>query len=203
MSADTVIGKIEEKAAEEAAAIRKEAEEKARAAADAILAEAKAKAKSIKRGAEEQAERLIAAGKQQSGLEARISYLNEKRRLLAALREEAAARIRSFDDAETAALLTKLVTEIPFAGEVFVRVTERDAALLEKDGLLETWSRMAMEKYGRKAEYKLSAERLSGTGGLILCGAEYDVDLTYDTLTDAVFEAHEKEIADCLFESGS
>ena len=27
--------------------------------------------------------------------------------------------------------------------------------------------------------------------------------LTYDTLIDAIFEAHEKEIADCLFKSGS
>ena len=74
MSAVTVIDKIQEKAAAEAAAIRKNAEEKALAASEAILSEAKAKAKNIKRGAEEQAERLVAAEKQQSGLEARISY---------------------------------------------------------------------------------------------------------------------------------
>lgn len=203
MSAGTVIGKIEEKAAAEAAAIRREAEEKARAAAAAILAEAKAKAKGIIRGAEEQAERLIAAGKQQSGLEARISYLNEKRRLLTELRKETVRRICDFDDAKTAELLTKLATEIPLAGEVLVGVSAKDAALIRKEGLLSSWARTAMEKHGRSVVYQLAGDTISGSGGLILYGAEYDVDLTYDTLLDAVFATHEKEIADCLFESGS
>jgi ATP synthase, subunit E len=203
MSAVTVIDKIQEKAAAEAAAIRKNAEEKALAASEAILSEAKAKAKNIKRGAEEQAERLVAAEKQQSGLEARISYLNEKRRLLIALRRETAEQMCGFDENKTAELLTKLVLEIPLEGEVFVGASAKDAILIREKGLLANWKHVATEKYGRAVEYKLSEEPLSVNGGLVLYGTKYDVDLTYDTLIDAIFEAHEKEIADCLFKSGS
>lgn len=203
MSAGTVIEKIEEKAALEAAAIRKEAEEKARAVGDAILSEAKAKAKNIRRSAEEQAERLISAGKQQSGLDARISHLNEKRRLLAELRRESAERMRGFDDDQTAELLTRLVLEIPLSGEVLVSASAKDAALLKSKGLLGTWKNKAAEKYGVTAEYRLSEEFAAPAGGLVLHTAQFDIDLTYDTLIDTVFETHEKEIADCLFKSGS
>lgn len=203
MSAVTVIDKIQEKAAAEAAAIRKDAEEKALAVGEAILSEARAKAKNVKRSAEEQAERLVAAGKQQSNLEARISHLNEKRRLLTGLRRETAEQMRGFDENKTAELLTKLVLEIPIEGEVFVGVSAKDSILIREKGLLASWKRAATERYGRTAEYKLSEEPLSVSGGLVLYGTKYDVDLTYDTLIDAIFEAHEKEIADCLFKSGS
>lgn len=203
MSAETVIGKIEEKAAAEIETIRKEAEKQAEDSRKSILAEAESKASAIRREAEEQAERMVSVGKQQSGLEARLSFLQEKRKLLADLRESVKGILVRYDETETANILTKLAGEAPFSGEVFVKVAEKDAPLFENGKLLDEWSRTFSQKFGKTVQYRLASERAAMDGGILLRGDHYDVDCSLETVLDAVFEAHEKEIADCLFSSGS
>lgn len=79
-------------------------------------------------------------------------------------------------------------------GAVRVGVSPADAALLAQRGVPAAWN--------GAATYTLSPEEAI-KGGVILYGPEYDVDLTYEALIAAVFESHEKEIAECLFRSGS
>ena len=203
MSAETVIGKIEEKAAAEIDAIQKEAEKQAEASRKSILAEAESKASAIRREAEEQAERVVSVGKQQSGLEARLSFLQEKRKLLADLRESVKRILLQYDETETANILTKLAAEAPFSGEVFVKIAEKDAGLFESGKLLDEWSRTFSQKFGKMVQYRLASERAAIDGGMFLSGDHYDVDCSLDTVLDTLFESHEKEIADCLFGSGS
>lgn len=203
MGADTVIEKIGEKAAAESEAIRKDSHVKAQNLRNTILAEAGEKAAEIRRSAEEQAARLISAGKQQSNLEAKISYLNEKKLLLANLRGEIKKELTHYDTGKMTELLTKLAAENPVPGDVFVCVSQKDAELFRQGDLLSAWSAVATDKCGKPANYKLSEKHADIGGGLILQGTEYDVDLSFDTLLDTVFEEHEKEIADCLFASGS
>ena len=203
MSAGTVIEKIEEKAAAEAAAIRGAAEEKAREIGAAILSEAEARAAAIRRGAQEQANRLIAAEKQQCGIETKISMLNEKRRLLKELERASVALAAGFDAEKTTALLTKLAGEAVLAGEVAVGIAEKDAPLFADGTLLQSWSDTFSRQNGKTVTYHLSPEREAIAGGILLYGSHFDVDLSLETVMASVFEAHEKEIADCLFAVGS
>ena len=203
MSAETVIGKIEEKAAAEIEAIRKEAEQQAEESRKNIISEAESRTNAIRREAEDQAERMVSVGKQQSGLEARLSFLQEKRKLLADLRDSVKAALMRYEAPETIQFLTKLAAEAPFSGEVSVRVAEKDAALFEDGSLLKEWSSAFSQKFGQAVQYRLAPERAAIDGGMLLSGLHYDVDCSLETVLDAVFEAHEKEIADCLFGSRS
>lgn len=203
MSAETVIGIIEEKAAAEIEAILKEAEKQAEESRKSILSEAESKANAIRREAEEQAERTVSVGKQQNGLEARLSFLQKKRTLLAELRDSVKSALLQYEASETVKFLTKLAVEAPFSGEVSVSVAEKDAALFADGKLLEEWSNTFSQKFGRAVQYRLAPERAAISGGILLSGVNYDVDCSIETVLDAVFEAHEKEIADCLFGSRS
>ena len=202
MSAGTVIEKIEEKAAAEAAAIRGAAEAKAREISAAILSEAEARAEAIRQSAQEQANRLLAAEKQQCGIETKISALNEKRRLLKELERASVALAAGFDAEQTAALLTKLAGEAVIAGEVRVGIAEKDAPLFADGALLQSWSDTFSRKNGKAVTYYLSPKREAIAGGILLYGSHFDVDLSLETVVASVFEVHEKEIANCLFAVG-
>ena len=139
--------------------------------------------------------------------------MDEKHRCLDEVREVVKAEIKTFDDTRWTDLFTSLVLETPIPGEVEVRIPRQDAAryadpsYCEKylagfqlsGSLLEGWSTLLTQRYQQPHVLRLAEEYADIDGGLLLCGGEYDLNLSLDALLDELFDTHEKEIADKLF----
>lgn len=207
MSAEAVINKINEKSKAECDAILAEGKEKAENAKNAILAETKRKADEIMKRADSQAELTLRSGAQQAELDNKLSALNCKYDLLEEVRNDAVKAMQSFDDKAWESLYTRLVLENIMAGNVEITVPKayadkyRMKSYGNGESLIEYWSRLAAEKLGSDVNITLNESAEKMDGGLIICGESYDVDLTYGAVVGEAFDAHKKEISDCLFET--
>ena len=211
--AGTILNKIRQKAEAEVQAIHQDSEEKADALRAAILKEADKRAKEILATAEKNASQVRQSSRQQATLSARIAQLDQKHRCLDEVCTCAKEAMQNLDDAQWAVLFTKLVLETPIPGEVEVRVPQQDAARYKdpaycdkylsgyqvSGSLLEGWGTLLTQRYQQSHTLRLAEEYADIDGGLLLCGKEYDLNLSFDALLTELFESHEKEIADILF----
>lgn len=210
MSAETVIKKIQDKAAAEAEAIMNAGNAEAEALRASIMGEAQKKADEITNRNKAQTDMLLKGSRQQAELDNRISYLNYQHELLANTKEAAKKEMAKYDDKKWGALYTKLVSEYAMNGNVTIQVAPQDmkkftnkdfakSAFGDKGLLTEYWAKKLSKERGEDVSFTVCDEPADIEGGIILCGENYDIDLSYDAVLDEVFEQNEKEIADCLF----
>jgi vacuolar-type H+-ATPase subunit E/Vma4 len=217
MSAETVIKKIQDKAAAEVEAIANAGKAEAEALRNSIMAEAQEKADAITGRGASQAELILRGGVQEAELDNRISYLNTKHDLLDKAKEAAKKMLMNLSDKDWGELFTKLISQYAMNGAVTVKASQRDLpkfksktfcadnfggkkSLIFRDKLLgDYWSKLLSDERNEKVSVSVSDEPADIDGGVILCGDEYDIDLSYDAILDEIFEQNEKEIADSLF----
>lgn len=210
MSADTVIKKIQDKAAAEADAITKAGKDEADALRASVMAEAQKKADAIVQRGKAQADMILRGTNQQAELDNKIGYLNCKHELLDKLREAAKQELTKYDNKKWGNLYTKLVLENAMSGEITIQASKKDLAKFsdksfctktfnEKGLLAEYWSKLLTDKRNESVSIAVSGEPVDIDGGIILCGENYDIDLSFDAILDEVFEQNENEIAGCLF----
>ncbi len=187
MSANTVIQKIEEKADAQCAEILENGKARANELRQSAMSAAETRAADIREAAKAQSELLLRAAAQQAALDNKIDVLNHKHRLLDEARSAAKSALAALPDTERMALLEKYILESIGDGAATLQFSEQDAKLF------------IANKRDLGKNVKIGSIEPEMDGGVLVCTAQYDVDLSYDSLLDSIFEQHEKEIADCLF----
>jgi V/A-type H+-transporting ATPase subunit E len=193
MSLDTVVEDIRDEARARAEEIRAEGQERA----DEIVAEAEADAEAIVEEREQAVERQIAQEREQavSGakLEAKQERLEARRDALQSVRQQVETELGglSGDTREelTRALVEASATEFDEGSEVVVRGRAADEALLEE---------IVAEHDG----FSLGDEPVDCLGGVVVESetSRVQVDNTFDSLLDTVWENNLKDVSGILFD---
>ena len=126
MSAEKIIQKIEQDAAQEADTIRAGAQEKAAASREAILAAARAKAVAIAEAAKDASEEAQRRQLLIAGLEARKNTLSAKRAVLDEAFSMALDQLYNLDLGRWKALIVRIVAESSDTGDETLRVPAAD-----------------------------------------------------------------------------
>jgi len=203
MGAETVINKIEEKAQSECEAIRAAAREKADTLKQGIIEEAREKARSIMENEREKARLLIMRGEQQATLEKRIRTLDHRHALLGTIKAETLNRLNGESAEQKLLLYTRKVESTGMTGSVTVQAAAGEMQLYEDGRVLALWGERLTALTGKKAEFTLSKTPADISGGVILCGEIYDIDLSSEAIVEEAFAENEKAIADKLFGEGA
>ena len=203
MGAETVIKKIEEKAAAECEAIRASAAAKAEQLKNSILAEAEAKANSVIENENEKARLLLMRGKQQSTLEKRIRTLDHRHTLIDGIKAETLSRLNGETAENKLLLYTRYVENSGISGKVTVSAAENELPLYRDGRVLQLWSKRLSELTGADTVLTLDETPAEISGGVILRGEIYDIDLSSEAIVEEVFANNEKAISDKLFGEGA
>lgn len=189
MSANTVIQKIEEKAAAQCAQIEQDGKARAEEVQKSIAAETDKRIADLQAQTEIRRELLLRAAAQQAASDNKIAVLNHKHELLQQARAAAKVQIQNLSDSERRALLEKWISANIGDGATELRFSERDAQLF-----------VASKKdFGKNVT--LGSIEKDIDGGLILSTEEYDIDLSFDAVLDMIFEQHESRFAESLFQT--
>jgi V/A-type H+-transporting ATPase subunit E len=115
-------------------------------------------------------------------------FLNQKRKLIERVYEEAKDKIANLPDSELEPLFSKAISHINApSGEIIP--AQKHLSLIQK----------ALEKAGKS--FKLAAGA-NFTGGFIFTSKEFDVDFTFDTIVDKVVAPKlELRLVELLFQS--
>ena len=183
MSANTVIQKIEEKAAAQCAQIEQDGKARAEEVQKSIAAETDKRIADLQAQTEIRRELLLRAAAQQAASDNKIAVLNHKHELLQQARAAAKVQMQNLSDSERRALLEKWISANIGDGATELRFSERDAQLF-----------VASKKdFGKNVT--LGSIEKDIDGGLILSTEEYDIDLSFDAVLDMIFEQHESRFA--------
>lgn len=203
MGAETVIKRIEEKAQSECDAIRASSAAKAEQLKNNILAEAEEKARSIVENENEKARLLLMRGKQQSTLEKRIRTLDHRHALIEGIKAETLNRLNNESAENKLKLYTRYVESSGISGKVTVSAAQNELSLYKDGKVLDFWAKRLTELTGVATELTLDETAADISGGVILCGEIYDVDLSSEAIVEEVFANNEKAISDKLFGEGA
>jgi V/A-type H+-transporting ATPase subunit E len=193
MSLDTVVEDVRDEARARAEEIREEGRERA----DEIVAEAEADAESLLEEREREVERKIAQEREQAlsaaKLEAKQERLEARRDALQTVRERVEEDLASLsgDRREdlTRALIDAATAEFDAGNEVVVRGRAADESLLE--GVLADYD-----------GYSLGDEPVDCLGGVVVesTASRVQVDNTFDSILDSVWENNLKDVSGILFD---
>lgn len=189
MSANTVIQKIEEKAAAQRTQIEQDGKARAEEMQKSIAAETDKRIADLQAQTEIRRELLLRAAAQQAASDNKIAVLNHKHELLQQARTAAKVQMQNLSDNKRRALLEKWISANIGDGATELRFSERDAQLF-----------VASKKdFGKNVT--LGSIEKDIDGGLILSTEEYDIDLSFDAILDMIFEQHESQFAESLFQT--
>lgn len=187
MSANTVIQKIEEKAAAQCAEMQRDGEQKAAAIREKIHADTEKRLADLQVQTDLRAEMILRAAAQQAASDNKIAVLNHKDKLLKEARQAAKSAMQALPENERRALLEKWITENYDGGTAELHFSERDAQLF-----------VASKKdFGKNVTLGSIAKDIDG--GLILSTEQYDIDLSFDAVLDMIFEQHAAQFSKILF----
>lgn len=188
MSANTVIQKIEEKAETQCEQLRADAAKKAeQLRADAEKA-CQMRVEQLQAQTDARIQLLHRAVAQQAVSENKIAVLNHKYRLLGETRAAAKASILALPDTKRRALLEGWIRSALSDAPTELHFSEHDAQLFVA----------SKTEFGKHVVFGSIAKSIDG--GVILSTAQYDMDLSFDAVLDAIFDAHKSEFAALLFE---
>ena len=203
MGAETVIKKIEEKAQAECDSIYAASAAKAEQLKKSILDEANEKARAIIENEQEKARLLLMRGQQQATLEKRIRTLDHRHALIDAVKAETLNRLNGSGAEKKLTLFTRLVEETGICGSVEVAAAESELSLYADGRVLELWAKRLTELTGKQTVLTLAKTPADITGGVILRGEIYDIDLSSESVVAEMFANNEKAISDKLFGEGA
>ena len=184
---ENIINKIladaEQKCAEILTTAEKEAQEIADSARSAIEAERETLDKRLETLTVERERNALAS----ADLEARKYKLREKQRLISACYDKALNALTKMSDKQKLDFIGKILKTYAEKGET-VCVTNADKNIVTQKFL-----------DGFNLGLILSKETVDAVGGVVLCGASYDKDLTYPKLVAYFREQTEAQVASILF----
>lgn len=206
MSVDTVLQKIEEKAAGEVNAILENGRREAEALRDSVLTRAKEQAAEIAARAEKQAEGIRAAERLQAGLETRKRTLAAKREVLDEVYEACRRQLLDLPQDQWVRLMEAAVLRSGLTGSIRVFLSphdeERYRHLFEgPDSLCGPWGDRLSQLSGRPCTLCLEGVRDGLDGGLFLASEICDVDASIQTILTDLREETEAQTAAQLFDS--
>lgn len=199
MSAEKIIQKIEQDAAQEADVIRAGAQEKAAASREAILAAARAKAVAIAEAAKDASEEALRRQLLIAGLEARKNTLSAKRAVLDEAFSMALDQLYNLDLGSWKALIVRIVAESSDTGDEMLRVPAADLTRYTPEFIAEL--NAALVKRGKKGELTLDPSPAPFRGGVQLIGSKSDVNGSFEALIREARDRYEREVSTLLFEA--
>lgn len=194
MSAETVTSKIEEKARAAAEAIIAEAKEKAEAEKTAVTEDAAERVKKLLDQAAQNADVAEKGRQRADALNTKLGILELKRELLSSAKTEAKTKLTAMNEKTFLEIFSRYISDSELSGEFVLLPSAAHRSLCEK-----TAAKLA-DKAGIKLTVSDKDSELDS--GFMLSSENYDVEFSIDAVLDEVFEKHEKEIADILFETG-
>lgn len=200
MGAETIVKKINQKAAAEAEEIRAAGGERAKELQKKLLSAADEKAGRIMENAQKEADAIRHREKLNASLDARKNTLSEKRSLVDEVFERALDRLCDLENKEWEALMERLVMEECLPGKVKLHAAQRDIDRLGAP-LLIKWSGALSLKYGSPCVLTLCREPAKFRGGLLFEGTNCDIDASFESLLRDLREAREQEVASLLFQN--
>ncbi len=204
MSVDTVLQKIEEKAAREVQAIRENGEREAQALRDSVLARAREQAAQIAARAERQAAETRSAEKLQAGLQARKHTLAAKREVLDEVYAACHRQLLDLPQEQWIRLMESALLHSGLTGQIGISLSaqdfERYHALFEgPSSLCASWGSRLTESSGCPCTLRLEGTRDGLDGGMYLTGEICDVDASLRTILEDLREQTEAQVAAQLF----
>jgi len=188
--------------------IREDGEAEARQIVEAAQAERARILEAARDRGEAASTRLLAAGEaaageirrkelSTAGVEARRMALTAKQEVLAGVFEAALGRLERMPDTEYRQLLADLAFDAAQTGDERVQVSDRDAVRLGGDWLDTVNSRLTAK--GLPGKLQFSEGRASIRGGLILQGANVEVNCSFERTLASLRDQLEPEVAVLLF----
>ena len=194
MGVEGILEKIRQKSEQECREILEQARQQSEALRREVLAQAEKEGQEILAAAETQAEEYKRGRVQQIRLEEKIALLNQKKELLAQLKQKGLEAFEKLEPARWHSLYFRLVEQQAMEGRVTVCCSPDTASTYSLQENCRVWE---VQSRG-KATYRLDTEK-GPKLGIWLVGETYDVDLSAQALLDRLFEQQETKLADCLF----
>ncbi|HEY8395668.1 MAG TPA: V-type ATP synthase subunit E [Bacilli bacterium] len=206
----TIYEKIEIKASKDAEEIIRAGQEKAKQIEERIISEAKDTIEKNLNKVRKRGEEFIKTKTTELEQKAKQKTLALKKELIKAVVSEAAERLNSLSDERLVELVKKLVLSENLKGDETILVNSRDYERYlrlfsenrkDEDGLV-ILEKLNRELGKEKFRLRLAKESANISGGFIVVGKTFDVDLSFETILNSLQEKHETEIAQILFARG-
>lgn len=197
MATDSLTAKIEQKAAEEAEALRADGARRAAARRDAILSGAQAQIDALRAQIDRRTADVDRRERLNAGLSARKNTLAAKRAVIDEAFSRALTTLCALSGAQWEELITRLIVANCPSGTVRLRVPAADREKYTASGDGKPLLDRLAESLGRPLA--LDTEAADCRGGALLIGEDVDVDLSFETLLASVRETQEREVAALLF----
>lgn len=193
-----LIDKIMATAEKEAEQYEADCRKRAAESEQIILKKATNEADAIIKRATDDGEQKVKAVTLTSRLDARKAHLKAKKDALSRVYASALGRLCSLDGEEWQAYVMRLIVNNAPCADVVLSIPERDAAKYTKEyiGKIE---KGISEKTGAPSTVTLDGEYADIAGGAIIHGDICDVDVSFESVVDAVREQSENDVCEILF----
>jgi len=199
MSVEKIVEKIITDAKAEAERILEEARREAERIREQAKQEALAAQQTILREAEAEAQRRRRMHLSLAQLEARNRILAARRQALDGVFAEAAKRLAQLKDQEYLNFLRRLLVQAAETGEEEILLSPKDRARLNANFLESVNAELC--KADKKGALRLAQENRELSGGFVLRGRGYEVNVSFSVLIRQAKEKLESEVASILFGS--
>ncbi|HHX79708.1 MAG TPA: hypothetical protein GX692_01390 [Acholeplasmataceae bacterium] len=207
--AKTIYEKIESKALKDAQEIIRLGKEKAKQIEEKIISEAKANIEKNLQKVRSRGEELIKTKTTELEQNAKQRSLSRKKELIKTVFANALEKLKILDDKKYAELVKKLIVLENLKGDEVIKVNTGDYNRFlrlfsesKEDEKGNTLLDKLNRDLGREFSLTLSKEPAEITGGFLVIGKAFDVDLSFETILNTLQEKHEAEIAELLFAKG-
>ncbi len=205
--AKTIYEKIEKKALKDAKEIKRLGEAKAKQIEERIISSANEAIENNLNKVRAKGEELLKTKTTELEQNARQRSLLRKKQLIQSVFSRSLETLNQLDDENLSKLVKKLILIENLKGDETLHVNQRDYSRYLKlfssnrdapEPLLDKLNR----DLGNKYHLRLAKEPANISGGFIVVGQVFDVDLSFETILKTIQEKHETEIAELLFARG-
>ncbi|HHZ11318.1 MAG TPA: hypothetical protein GYA05_01250 [Acholeplasmataceae bacterium] len=206
--AKTIYEKIADKALKDAEEIIRLGREKAQKIEEEIISEAEATIRKNLERARLQGEEYVKTKTTELEQKAKQEILQAKKDLISSVFLSALDELNALSDEKLGELVKKLILSEKLKGNELILVNARDRERYirlfsegRKDGeaiILDKLNR----SLGKDFNLRLGSEPAKISGGFLIVGDTFDVDMSFETLLRGLEEKHETAIAEILFARG-
>jgi vacuolar-type H+-ATPase subunit E/Vma4 len=206
--AKTIYEKIENKALKDAEEIIKIGRERARHVEERIISQAKATIEKNLEKVREKGREYLKTKTTELEQQAWQQVLSAKKELINSVFQTALERLNALNDDVLGGLVRKLILSESLKGDETILVNSRDYERylrLFSDGKTEGED-VVLSKLnsvlGPDFRLRLGKKPANISGGFLVFGETFDIDMSFETLLRGLQEEHETEIARILFSRG-
>lgn len=214
MPAETLIQKINQKSTAECDAILKAARSKADEIIRSAVSKAEEQADKFLSDADEIVAKTENETKQNIELQLNILKLKEKHKQLEKARHCAKQALMSMSDKSWIKLISRLIAENSPCGNIEIQIPEPDKDKYinpdffkkstgndENISFIQYLENTLSNFHKKSCSISIKNTFANFDGGLMLFSDNYNVNLSFDSVLDEIFDKNIIEISDCLFNS--